>query len=41
MPMQINTMQYADIRSESLYKARMRDLARILRNLQRGAKVSA
>jgi hypothetical protein len=41
MPMQINTMQYADIRSESLYKSRMRDLARILRNLQRGAKVSA
>jgi hypothetical protein len=41
MPMLINSMQYADIRTEGLYKSRMRDLARILHNLERGAKVRA
>jgi hypothetical protein len=40
VPLLLSNTQYADIRSESDYKRRIRDLARVLRNLQRGAQAT-
>ncbi len=41
VPMLLSNTQYADIRSEANYKRKMVDLARVLQNLKRGAKVRA
>ena len=40
VPLILSNTQYADIRSDSDYKRRIRDLARVLRNLQRGAQAA-
>ncbi len=40
LPLLLANAQYADIRTETNYKARMRDLRRLLVNLQRGARAS-
>lgn len=37
VPLLLSNMQYADVRTEPDYKRRMRDLTRVLHNLQRGA----
>lgn len=40
VPLLLSNMQYADVRTETEYKRRMRDLTRVLHNLQRGAQAT-
>lgn len=40
LPLLLANAQYADIRTETNYKARMRDLRKLLVNLQRGARAT-
>lgn len=40
VPILLSNTQYADVRTETEYKRRMRDLARVLHNLQRGAQAT-